>query len=133
MVSKAILGITVIIALSSVVIFNNNSATAERDWNECVTKYDSKWGSHCKNCAMDGDTYKVMLRNTCTENIDVLCCVQEKYKNWKCYTHNNLAAQDTLYGYACQGNGKYLVWAKKVGDKQIKFPTVQEVNADYTD
>jgi len=109
------------------------SAIADRDWNECVEKYDSKWGATCKNCTFTKDTYRVSLKNICEEKIDVMCCVQEKYKNWKCYTLTELASQDTIIGYACEGTGKYLFWAKKAGDNEIGFPSIEEVNKTYTD
>ena len=105
----------------------------ERDWNECLEKYDSKWGKSCANCMVAKDTYLVSLRNICAEKIDCMVCVQEKYKNWRCYTHLNLEPQDTIYGYACKGAGRYLYWVKQAGDNQTTFPTVGEVNKDYAD
>ena len=103
----------------------------ERDWNECLEKYDSKWGKECANCMVAKDTYRVSLRNICSEKIDCMVCVQEKYKHWRCYTQLNLEPMDTIYGYACKGAGRYLYWVKQAGDGA--FPTVDEVNVTYAD
>ena len=113
------------------VIYPVNSK--ERDWNECLEKYDSKWGSKCANCMVATDTYLVVYRNVCNETIDCMVCVQEKYKNWRCYTHFDLEPQDTIYGYACKGAGRSLSWVKRAGDGQISFPTISEVNSTYSD
>ena len=113
------------------VIYPVNSK--ERDWNECLEKYDSKWGEKCANCMVAKDTYLVSLRNVCSETIDCMVCVQEKYKNWRCYTQLKLKPKDTIYGYACKGAGRYLYWVKQSGDNQITFPTIGEVNSTYAD
>ena len=104
----------------------------ERDWTECLEKYDSKWGKECANFMVAKDTYVVSLRNICSEKIDCMVCVQEKYKRWRCYTQLNLAPKDTIYGYACKGAGRYLYWVKQAGDGAT-FPTVNEVNSTYAD
>jgi len=133
MVKKAIFGLSGFMMMMALmfVIYPVNSK--ERDWNECLEKYDSKWGNKCANCMTSKDTYLVSLRNVCTEKIDCLVCVQEKYKNWRCYTNLAVKPQDTVYGYACKGAGRYLYWVKRAGDNQISFPTVDEVNSTYTD
>ena len=131
---KRILGglmtVTLLVALV-LIIYPVNSK--DRDWNECLEKYDSKWGKECKNCMVAKDTYRVSLRNVCSETIDCMVCVQEKYLNWRCYTLLTLEPQDTIYGYACKGSGRYLYWVKQAGDSQITFPTVDEVNSTYAD
>ena len=108
-------------------------SSQERDWNECLEKYDSKWGEECPNCMAAKDTYTVNLRNICSETIECMVCVQEKYKNWRCYTQLSLKPEDTIHGYACKGAGRYLYWVKQAGDNSTTFPTVAEVNANYTD
>lgn len=131
---KRIVGgmLTVGILLSLVfVIYPVNSK--DRDWTECLKKYDYKWGNSCANCMTSKDTYTVSYRNECSEKIDCMVCVQEKYKNWRCYTSMNLEPQDTIYGYACKGAGISMHWVKQAGDRQIVFPTIDEVNNTYGD
>ena len=110
-------------------LFLMPSSIGERDWNACVEKQDSKWGSDCSNSPIDKDTYLVSLKNICSEKIDVIVCVQEIYNNLRCYTQYELPPQDTVFGYACKGTGKYLYWVREAGDKQTTFPTIEEVNS----
>ena len=132
--TKGIIGaISSMLILFVLVFVNDPVASKERDWNECLEKYDSKWGSDCANCMESKDTYLVSLRNVCTEKIDCMVCVQEKYKNWRCYSHYDLMPRDTVYGYACKGAGRYLYWVKRAGDTETAFPTISEVNSTYTD
>ncbi|MBL4578075.1 MAG: hypothetical protein JKX74_06345 [Flavobacteriales bacterium] len=132
MKNRIIGGLTVCVLLSLVfVIYPVNSK--DRDWNECLEKYSFKWGKSCTNCMTSRDTYLVSYRNECSEKIDCMVCVQEKYKNWRCYTRMNLAPKDTIYGYACKGVGLSMHWVKQAGDNQIVFPTVEEVNNTYSD
>jgi len=133
MMKRIIMGTTGLLMLGALVMIIYPVSSQERVWNDCLEKYDSKWGKACANCQVAKDTYLVSMRNICTEKIDCMVCVQEKYKNWRCYTLLNLEPQDTIYGYACKGAGRYLYWAKQAGDTQITFPTVDQVNKDYPD
>ena len=126
----SLMSVFVLIALLFVIYPVNSQ---ERDWNECLEESDSKWGKECANCMVAKGTYLVSLRNICSEKIDCMVCVQEKYKNWRCYTQLNLEAMDTIYGYACKGAGRYLYWVKQAGDGATTFPTVDEVNGTYAD
>ena len=108
-------------------------SAADIDWNECLEKDNSQWGTNCSDCIDSRDTYRVCVKNICLENIDVMICVQERSLNWRCYTRFELEFQDTLFGYACKGSGRYLYWVKKAGDAQISFPTLEEVNANYAE
>jgi len=109
------------------------TATADRDWNECLEKYNFTWGTNCINCMSSKDTYRVCMKNVCSEKIDVMICVQEKYLNWRCYTRYGLEFKDTIFGYACKGSGRHLYWVKKAGDTQTSFPTMEEINANYSE
>ena len=125
------ISIVPLITLYAFIGLDTNSG--DKDWNDCLEKYDTKWGEECNQCMYNNETFRVSLRNICWVKIDVMCCVQEKYKNWRCFSQNELAPQDTMFAYACKGNGKYLYWVKKAGDKQIIFPTIEEVNSKYNE
>lgn len=101
----------------------------DKDYNTCVKKYDSKWGEECKQCPAFNNSYKVFLRNTCDETIDVKCAVQEVDKRWRTFTHSTMAPNDTMIAYACNGSGKFRYWARKSGDKSVTFPTDNEINS----
>ncbi|MCF8465370.1 MAG: hypothetical protein K9G41_11035 [Flavobacteriales bacterium] len=108
---------------------NNNQPQA--DYSQCVQKYRSAWGEDCSQCTSWKDSYVVYLKNTCSESIDVMICVQEETKQWKKFQHTSMAAGDSLRAYACVGTGKYLAWARRAGDESITFPTLEQVNRDY--
>ncbi len=108
--------------------FNNSS---EKDWSECLEKYDSKWGDYCEYCEDYEDSYKVFLRNICSEEIDVLVSVQNETKTWQVFSRNEMKPQDTLVAYSCKGTGKYLYWVRKAGDTEVVFPSVTEINSAY--
>lgn len=101
------------------------------DYADCVQKYRSGWGENCSQCPNSQDSYVVYLRNSCTEPIDVMVCVQESDKTWKRYQHSGMAPKDSLRAYACIGTGKYLSWARKAGDESTVFPSLEEVNKNY--
>ena len=103
----------------------------DRDWNACIQKYRSEWGEPCSKCTYSNDIYKVYLKNVCEVDIDMALAVREEDKSWNCFYFQNLAPGDTVSGYACRGAGKYLFWGKKAGDKNISFPTCQEINEQY--
>lgn len=103
----------------------------EKDYSECIKKYAFSWGTACTNCPPNSDTYRVLLKNNCTETVDVKCAVQEKDKRWRTFQFLKIAGNDTIVAYACQGVGKHLVWAKKTGDASNTFPTDEEINAQF--
>ena len=43
----------------------------------------------------------------------------------------NVAIQDTVVAFDCNGTGSYLRWSRKAGDETKTFPTKEEVNAVY--
>jgi len=135
-----LLSISVVLILAFKEINNRNMQEVGRDWLECIEKYKSKWGEECRDCINYkgykrdySQTYKVFLRNTCAESVEVKCCVQEDSKGWRCFAVKSLTEKDTLVAYACNGTGKYLFWARQAGDKEIIFPTDEEVNEMYPD
>lgn len=116
--------------LLAATIFISTNALAQ-DYGECVNKYRSDWGENCSQCTSWKDSYVVYLRNTCQESIDVMVCVQEDDKTWRRFQHKAMAPNDSLRAYACVGTGKYLSWARKAGDENITFPSVEQVNKEY--
>ncbi len=109
----------------------NESEFQEIQWNDCLTKYASAWGEDCMKCQYKKDTYKVKLKNTCTDALDVVVCVQEEDKSWKYFAFNGVVPRDSVIGYACKGTGKYLKFVRKAGNKEIILPTADQVNAQY--
>lgn len=117
--------------VTSAIFFFAFTGNDEKDYNQCVIKHRSTWGKPCPECTYNNDIFQVTLKNTCTENVDVLIAVQEVNKTWKCLLKENLAPNDTMVGHACKGTGKYLKWARKAGDTELVFPTCDEINATY--
>lgn len=101
------------------------------EYGDCVEKYRSEWGVPCSQCPNYQDSYVVHLKNTCSEAIDVMVCVQEADRTWRKFNHSSVAPRDSMRAYACNGTGKYLSWARKAGDEFTVFPTVEEVNRTY--
>jgi hypothetical protein len=104
---------------------------SETEWTDCVTKGSSEWGGSCLNYGFSEDKYTVHLVNTCSDDVDLMSCVQRTNNQWSCFYRMDMHKSDTLHAYACQGNGKYLKWVRKAGDIKTKFPTRKEVNDQY--
>lgn len=102
------------------------------DYAEFVKKHASYWGSKGTQCGdYTPDSFTIVLKNTSKDAVDIKIAVQEKNKKWRCFNHESVAFNDTVIGYACAGNGKYLKWVKKAGDRTTDFPTDLEVNEQY--
>jgi hypothetical protein len=127
---------TGILLLISSLFFHNIESTkveGQKSYTDCVVKYRSAWGEDCSQCAAWNDSYVVYLKNTCDQSIDVMVCVQESNKEWKRFHHTAMAPGDSLRAYACAGTGKYLAWGRRAGDESVVFPTIEQVNKDYTE
>ena len=127
---------TGILLLISSVFFQNIESTnveEQTSYTDCVVKYRSAWGEDCSQCAAWNDSYVVYLKNTCDQSIDVMVCVQESNMEWKRFHHTAMAPGDSLRAYACAGTGKYLAWGRRAGDESVVFPTIEQVNKDYTE
>lgn len=107
--------------------------TDQQSYSDCIVKYRSDWGEDCSQCATWNDSYVVYLKNTCDQAIDVMICVQEEDKTWKKFQHSQMAPRDSLRAYACVGTGKYLAWGRRAGDESVVFPSIEQVNEEYTD
>lgn len=107
----------------------------EKVYEDCVVKTTSNWGE--KHCPMQpggsGNTYRVTVKNVCDESIDVKLAVQEKDKRWKTFFRYGLAANDSMFGYACNAEkGKYKWWARKAGNNSLQFPSDNDINVMYS-
>lgn len=103
----------------------------QKDYSDCVTKVDSKWGGQCLNYGFSELKYTVNLVNTCNEKLDLMCAVQRDNERWRVFYRMDMNPKDTLSAYACRGNGKYLKWVRKAGDVTVKFPSLDQVNEQY--
>ncbi len=99
--------------------------------SQCLKKSSSEWASTCGSCYNSSNSYRINLKNVCTENLDVKVAVQERTKRWRTFSQNNLAPGDTISSYACEGTGKYVFWNRKAGDKSIVFPTDEEIEKEF--
>lgn len=97
------------------------------DSNKCIVKYKYEWGQPCNQCKESSKSYTVYFKNECYRKIDTKCAVQETDRRWKTFTRLSMGYNDTIYGYACSGSGKYLYWTKNADDKSIVLPTDEEI------
>lgn len=130
---KTLILLSIIVGLSSLNAKDDGNSNEAQSYTDCVVKYRSGWGEDCAQCATWKDSYVVYLKNTCTESIDVMVCVQESNKEWRRFHHTGMAPGDSLRAYACEGTGKYMAWGRRAGDESVVFPSVEEVNKTYRD
>lgn len=112
--------------------FNASPQDVEDKYAECLKKSSSSWGSNCGSCYNSAKSYRINLKNTCSEKLDVKVAVQERSMKWKTFNQINLAPGDTITAYACEGTGKYVFWTRKAGDNNIVFPTDTEIEAQFS-
>ncbi len=99
---------------------------------QCLKKSSSEWASNCGACYNSSKSYRINLKNVCTDNLDVKIAVQERTRRWRTFSQNNMAPGDTISSYACEGTGKYVFWNRKAGDKTIVFPTDEEIENEFS-
>ena len=104
----------------------------EDDLAKYIVKYKSEWGKSCLQCIESKGTYRVYLKNTYTEKLDLKVGVQEKDNRWRIFQRLNFAPNDTIVGYACKGSGKYMVWTKLSSDTSTELPSDAEINKQYS-
>lgn len=97
------------------------------DVNKCIVKYKYEWGQPGSQCKEFSKSYTVYFRNECYKKIDAKCAIQETDKRWKTFTKLSLGYNETFSGYACNGTGKYLYWAKESSDKSVALPSDEEI------
>ena len=124
----------ILISLLSV-LFGNPSTNSKLQQDDpmarCLEKTSFEWGSTCNSCYNSTKSYRVNLKNVCKEKIDVKVAVQERTNRWRTFNLNNMAPGDSISSYACEGTGKYIFWTRQAGDKNIVFPTEEEIEKEY--
>ena len=117
-------------SLITVLLFACSLAKSQEstiDYTECIKKSSSSWGSKCSQCSNYENTYRVNLINICNDTVEVKVAVREKSNRWRIFFNKQLAPNDSISGYACDGLGKYMFWARKLCDNSIVMPTDDEV------
>lgn len=116
------------------------AAADDKEYNSCVEKVGSEWGTKIGKCAeyegykaVYDDTYRVDFKNNCSEKLDVMVAVQEEDKTWNCKVLTGIGANAEFSHYACKGAGKCLWWARAAGDETTTFLSPEEVNEMYPD
>lgn len=119
--------------LISIVIVSFTIQPPSGGYENYIIKLSSDWGKPCNICTgyvkLD-DTYTVTLKNTSKETLDIMVCLQSTDKTWKKSMFNGVVANDSIKVCICEGTSKRLVYAKKTGDTQIVFPTIEQVNKE---
>ncbi len=128
-----IAGVLLVLFVSVFIIKNKNFSNniQQQDLSKYVVRYDSKFGDPCEKCTYNKDIFKAYYRNTSKQSLDVLISLQNTQKKWECFYFENVKPNDTMFTYVCKGTGRTLKWVKKAGDKEIVFPTCEEVNEMY--
>jgi hypothetical protein len=124
--------ITILILISTPVFLYSQEGENGDSYSNCLKKTSSKWADNCQQCFSSSNTYRVYLTNICKDTLDVKIGVQETTKKWRTFIRTKLTPADSVTAYACVGTGKYIFWARKAGDKEIIFPTDEEINLKYT-
>ena len=109
----------------------SNTGKSEEDMSHCLVKYKSEWNQPCSQCKDYSKSYRVYFRNECEDKIDVKCASQEIDLRWRTFTRLQMLPKDTITAYACQVKGKFMTWVRKAGDKEVVFPTDEEINETY--
>jgi hypothetical protein len=111
----------------------------DQSYADCLTKTDSQWGAACDKCEHYTEnykrdfsgTYRIDLKNTCSQMIEVKVAVEEENGTWRTFPIKALGAQETMNAFACQGTGKYMYWVRKVNDTEILLPSDHEILTEY--
>lgn len=123
--------VLIAILLTSTLLYAQEFEQGDK-YSNCLKKTSSRWADNCQQCYSASKTYRVYLTNVCDETLDVKIGVQENTKKWRTFIRTKLLPRDSVSAYACVGTGKYIFWARKAGDKEITFPTDEEINLKYT-
>lgn len=99
----------------------------EKDYSECLTKVHSAWSTVCSQCTSAENTYRVYLKNTCSETVESKVCVREKANRWRIFHFRFIAPGDSVSAYACEGTGKYMHITRKAGDMNVILPEDHEI------
>jgi hypothetical protein len=111
----------------------------DQSYADCLLKTGSTWGAPCDKCEYYKDgfkrdysgTFRIDLRNTCRDVVEVKIAMQEKGGTWRTFPVKALAPEETMSAFACQGTGKYMYWVRRVNDPEIVLPSDQEIVTEY--
>ncbi|MFZ1687452.1 MAG: hypothetical protein WAU70_08530 [Flavobacteriales bacterium] len=111
----------------------------DQTYSQCITKVKSQWGQPCDKCEdyKEGwkrsyeETYKLELKNSCGDMVEVKVAVQEKSGTWRTFPIKAIGPGQSMEAFACHGTGKYLYWVRKVNDTEIILPSDQEILTEY--
>lgn len=111
----------------------------DQSYADCVVKASSSWGRPCEKCEAYREgfkrdytgVYQVELKNACSEVVEVKVAVQETNGNWRTFPIKQLAADQTMTAFACNGTGKYLYWVRRLNDTEIILPSDAEIVTAY--
>ena len=121
----------IILSVISLISLSFIIGQEEIDWNSYMKKSTSTWGKPCPECIYNNDIFQYSLRNVGNESVDVLLAIQEKDKSWRCSYHEKVMPNDTILGFACKGTGKVKKWVRRAGDRELEFPTCEQVNKEF--
>lgn len=111
----------------------------DQSYSQCITKVKSEWGQPCDKCEdyKEGwkrsyeETYKLELKNTCGEMVEVKVAVQEKSGTWRTFPIKALGPGLSMEAFACHGTGKYLYWVRRLNDTELLLPSDQQILVEY--
>jgi hypothetical protein len=110
----------------------------DQTYADCLVKASSSWGQPCDKCedykGFKRDysgVYQVVLKNACTEMMEVKVAMEEADGHWRTFPVKTLEGGATMTAYACHGTGKYMYWARRVNDTEIILPSDREIVSTY--
>lgn len=115
------------IILFSLMVHVLQAQTADKDYSDCLTKVHSAWSTVCSQCTSVENTYRINLKNTCSETVESKVCVREKSNRWRIFHFRSIAPGDSVSAYACDGTGKYMHLTRKAGDMTVILPDDNEI------
>lgn len=119
------------IILFTMFIMLSLNSIAQKDYNTCLKRNNTSFGEAIDKCTYNEDIFQAEYQNVCTEAIDVSIALQRTDKKWDCFYYNSVKPNAKVNVYVCKGTGKSLKWVKKAGDKEVSFPTKEEINKMY--
>lgn len=126
---KQFTGVLAIMSIAFLLLTGFRLQQDEKDYSACLKKVQKKFGAETKTCPSSSKPYRVWFINECNDTLAVKLAVQEKSKQWKTFTRLQLMPGDTISGYACNGTGKYLYYAKQFMDNSVDLPSDEEINS----
>jgi hypothetical protein len=117
--------LTLVIMLTGIAALHAQSR--EKDYSDCLIKVHSAWSTVCGQCTSVENTYRIYLKNNCSETVESKVCVREKSNRWRIFHFRTIAPGDSVSAYACEGTGKYMHLTRKAGDMKVLLPDDHEI------